>query len=672
MNADIERLIVSVEARTRDLEKNMAKASKVFGGGFGQIEKRAKLSGDRLEKTMGAAAARVGGVFKNFGVGLLGGIAAGGVAGIVGQFGQIAKGIAQIGDEAKRAGVSNRVFQEWATVAEQARIPVDAMIDGLKELSLRGDEFALTGKGSAAEAFERLGYTAEELKRKLADPSTLLLEIIDRLGKFDKAAQIRISDELFGGSAGERFVELLDQGAAGIRRTIDEAHRLGNILSDDVITRAAEVDRQFQIVSQTVGTALKGAIVNAASALQQFIDSFRNFEDQQAASLDAQLATIGKQQMDLENKILKLKGEQSQGGMFARDVTGDIQYLEEERAALLETEAQIVRVIEARRKARENAATPPGTSFTPPPYTPPPSSGGASRDASASKIERERQAVADLIAELEEELRLVGATDAERRAAEASRRAGAAATDDERQRIIALNEAIHQENAALDAQQQRLQGMADTARDFIGGFRADIMNGVPPLQALGNAIGRLSDRIFDELLTAMFEVQNAGGGFGGIFGWLGKLFGFAGGGQINASQNTPVLRRAGGGMIYGPGGPTDDRIPVLASDGEFMVNAAATRKHRAILEAINSGSLPRFAGGGLVGGGSAPLAAGVGGQVISISAPVTVNGSAGTPEQNEDLARRTAKNMEATMRGVVMDEIRRQTRPGNYLNTRAR
>ena len=94
---------------------------------------------------------------------------------------------------AKRAGVDVKSFQELSHVADQNRISVDALTDGMKELNLRADEFIVTGKGSAAEAFARLGFNASELKKKLADPSALLVEIIARLEKLDKAAQIRIS-----------------------------------------------------------------------------------------------------------------------------------------------------------------------------------------------------------------------------------------------------------------------------------------------------------------------------------------------------------------------------------------------------------------------------------------------------------------------------------------------
>jgi hypothetical protein len=57
-----------------------------------------------------------------------------------------------------------------------------------------------------------------------------------------------------------------------------------------------------------------------------------------------------------------------------------------------------------------------------------------------------------------------------------------------------------------------------------------------------------------------------------------------------------------------------------------------------------------------------------GGQTIAINAPVTVNASGGTPEQNADLAKQMGAQMESTMRGVVVDELSRQMRPGNMLS----
>ena len=55
--------------------------------------------------------------------------------------------------------------------------------------------------------------------------------------------------------------------------------------------------------------------------------------------------------------------------------------------------------------------------------------------------------------------------------------------------------------------------------------------------------------------------------------------------------------RATGGSITGPGGPKEDKIPAMLSNGEFVINAASTGKHRALIEAINEDKLPGFAKG---------------------------------------------------------------------------
>ncbi|PLU74415.1 tail tape measure protein, partial [Sinorhizobium medicae] len=175
-----------------------------------------------------------------------------------------ASAIASIGDEAHRAGLDVKSFQELKYVAEQNRVGVDALADGIKELNLRADEFIVTGGGSAAEAFQRLGYSAENLKQKLEDPADLFTEIIGRLGELDKAAQIRIMDEIFGGAGGEQFVQLIEAGEAGIRDTIRAANDLGIVLDEQMIQKAADVDRKFNMLATTVGTKLKSAIVSAA------------------------------------------------------------------------------------------------------------------------------------------------------------------------------------------------------------------------------------------------------------------------------------------------------------------------------------------------------------------------------------------------------------------------
>ena len=70
---------------------------------------------------------------------------------------------------------------------------------------------------------------------------------------------------------------------------------------------------------------------------------------------------------------------------------------------------------------------------------------------------------------------------------------------------------------------------------------------------------------------------------------------------VNASQYySQGPHKATGGWISGPGTTTSDDVPIMASNKEFVVNAASAQRHAALLEAINSDRVARFASGGKV------------------------------------------------------------------------
>ena len=73
------------------------------------------------------------------------------------------------------------------------------------------------------------------------------------------------------------------------------------------------------------------------------------------------------------------------------------------------------------------------------------------------------------------------------------------------------------------------------------------------------------------------------------------------------AQRAAVQGLARGGMVYGMGGPTDDMVPIMASNGEAVINAAAVKRFGPVLSAINesTGGAPikpkfAFAAGGVV------------------------------------------------------------------------
>ncbi|WP_126974658.1 phage tail tape measure protein [Frigidibacter oleivorans] len=262
---DQEQLVVLLEARVSDFEKRMKRAERTGSESFRrlrgdsrtatrQMEQDTSRMGRSVEQALASASASIGTFGKAFAAGLVGGVVTAAFAGFSANVGQMVREIATLGDEARRSGLDAEEFQQWKFVAEQNRIGIDSLVDGFKELSLRADEFIVTGAGPAAEAFNRIGFSSSELAEALKNPSELMLEIIGRMEDLDRAAQIRIADEIFGGTGGERFVELLGQGEAGLRATIDRAHEVGAVLDEEMIAKAAELDRRFQELTTRVST----------------------------------------------------------------------------------------------------------------------------------------------------------------------------------------------------------------------------------------------------------------------------------------------------------------------------------------------------------------------------------------------------------------------------------
>lgn len=654
MATETEQLVVSLEARIRDFERNFQKASGTAGKNFTKIESRSKMATDRLESHWAGLGRTFGGIGKSLAAGLIGGLVAGGIMGISGRLNDIARSVASIGDEARRAGLGIEAFQELKYVAEQNRLGVDSLVDGIKELNLRADEFISTGGGSAAEAFQRLGYDAETLSTKLQDPSTLFTEIIGKLGHLDKAAQIRIADEIFGGTGGEKFVQLIEQGEDAINRTRQEARDLGVVMDDQLIAKANELDRAFQTVATTVGSTLQQAIVNAGWALFDFMQQFQEFEKRSTVSLENRFRELGQQRVDLEHAILE---QSSMLRNMEPDIPGalggpragleaNIAGLRDNMEAIAAEEASILEVLNSRTPVQ-----PPPTQITvtndggTEPTSPGSGSGGG---RSASSMREQRDAAAELIAELQNELAVLGMSEMEQRVNEELRRAGAFATDDQANSIRELVAAIETERGALERLEQASENAKGMAKDFLSGLASDLRSGVDGATALANAFGRLADRLMDMALTGIVD---------SLFSNLGSVFSFL------KFKEGGIVEAASGGYIRGPGTGTSDSIPARLSNGEYVVNAQATRQNLDLLQAINSGRIAQFATGGLAG--KAGLSTGRDRANINVGdINITTQGSSGDPTKDREHAEMIAKQVDQALEKKMAAWALNQTRPG--------
>jgi len=505
---ETDQLVVQLEARVRDFEKGMQRASTVANDNYRKMRTGAQRAGADMEKSLTASAGRINAALSKIGLGgLVGGLAAGGIAGIVSQFGDVAHSIAEIGDKAKQAGLDAKSFQELGFVASQNRIEVDSLTAGIREMQIRMSEFVTSaGKsGTAAQSLTALGYTVEDISTKLRKPNELFAELIGKVQGLDRASQIRIFDDIFGGD-GERFVRLIDQGEAGIRATIQAANDLGVVLDDDVIERAAELDRQFNIVATTVGTALKTAIVEAATELQKFIDSFQAFDQRATATLKDRFGEL----QTRYGQLVKQRGttEDDLLSYIGKDANTEIEAVKAEMDQVAAELRKRATPMLREKMAQANPVTMPAAPST---------SSGGGRAAGAKSARTERDAVADLIAKLEEEKSLIGATDLERETANALRQAGAKATDDQKAKIITLVAAIHAEREATEKASEAAQELRDIGRDVLGGIISDLREGKSAGEIFAGVLDKLADKLANLALDSLFSAKPGGALIGGTF-----------------------------------------------------------------------------------------------------------------------------------------------------------
>ncbi len=151
---------------------------------------------------------------------------------------------------------------------------------------------------------------------------------------------------------------------------------------------------------------------------------------------------------------------------------------------------------------------------------------GGSRSTKITDAEREKKAIDELIKSLEEELKLVGLSDEARDKEIALRKAGANATDAQRDQITTLIEARYREQKAVEAVEEQLRRNADAALDL-----ADIsMNMIDSIidgsfsakDALAGLLRQMAQALMigQGPLASLFGMTPQSSGLGGLFGMM--------------------------------------------------------------------------------------------------------------------------------------------------------
>lgn len=153
----------------------------------------------------------------------------------------------------KRLNVNAEAFQAAAYAAKSFGIEQDQLADGMKELSMRAGEFALTGEGSFKDVAGQLGLTREQVKSYGNDVNGLFNLVRDKLAAVQNQGQRQfLADALFGGGLADVGGEFFSQTSAGIAALQKQAQESGIVISQEQIDMAREYTREMDYLQARI------------------------------------------------------------------------------------------------------------------------------------------------------------------------------------------------------------------------------------------------------------------------------------------------------------------------------------------------------------------------------------------------------------------------------------
>lgn len=518
--------------------------------------------------------------------------------------------LVRIGETAKRVGLDLQRFQELQFAGRQN--------------GLAGKDFG-TGLEGLAEKLNEARQSENDLTKLFADNNVALknrrgevIGINDALGQvanlvrnaateFDK---IKIAEAV---GLTRDWVPLLEQGAEAINQQAAAASAAGAVIDAEVIKKAKDFERDWALAIDRWATLFKsniGGIIEFVDVLIKkaggLLGMVSDYAARVSAMEDIKEKGLGASRESLEYAVKRGR----ENGASEADLAAAVKQIETLKR--LEAEAAKSKPIEVTvGPARTGKTTDTSSLYNKGGGG---GSGGKSEEEQAQdRLDKYIESLVRQRAVMEAEIATVGKSNAERKAAVEIAKAQVdldkLSAEEKANYIAKLTEEVGK-NEEVRASKERLQQAQKDLNDaqrYFGNAAVDaledmIVNGAKAEDVIRRLTASLIKAVLqatllgDGPLAGIFGTKGVGGNVGGLLGLL-----FGSGSSGGSGFASPTVRAATGGHISGPGTGRSDSIPAMLSNGEYVINARATKQNRALLDAINSGKLPAFADGGLVG-----------------------------------------------------------------------
>ncbi|MEF2074349.1 hypothetical protein [Consotaella aegiceratis] len=725
---DDERLIVLVEARIRDLERNMAKASATTGREFNKIRRSSKSataameadivrSTTRINQALAGVSTRIGALSSATGTAAFGSIKAGalgvlapilGVSAAIGKAKEAMADFDKIAKTAKATGLDGEFYQEFAFGAGLAGVSVGEL-DSALLMFIKNSAQAANNQGTL---YSQLKKSNPELLKAIQNAQSqqerlrLVADAIDKASSSTEKANIATA--AFGRN-GAKMVNVFNGGSAALDRTAAKARELGLVVDNELLASAEDMNDEFSIATQVLDLQFKKALIglmpgltDAArgagdfakqiNAISEAIDSMPVLPDFSGWAAHFGQDVLGLpdlSQTDLAKALgAKSVGEARIGKQFDRTSGSGSGNAEQDQAIAAYFGMQ----------GEDGSTTLPTVTVT---STAPHASSSTRSSRARSALGRGAAALNDYQREIKSIQERTAALQAETTAQaginpliddygftlekakakqdllNAAHEAGVHVTPEVEANIEKLAGAYASASAAADKlaksqdkARQSAEDMANLEKDALKGFISDLNSGTAPADAFANAIQKIADKLLDELLDSILQVNNAGGG-GGLFS---QIFGSLFGGGISSGTSAAVAANPGAGLFdkggyTGAGGKHEPAG--IVHRGEYVIDADTTRR----IGVANLDALRGYADGGLVGGNRsyAPVSSRAAATTATTKAPnVTLQiSNQGNPIQADDVQQTSDADgnvdIEAVVRQIARDEVTRKGTPTNRI-----
>lgn len=624
MANDEERLLLTIEARTALLERQMKNASRITGREFKGMETQAKSASDKMASAFKGVGSVFAGVFAGVGI----------------KEAQVLLDTStRITNALKVAGLSGKelksVYDSLFQSAQKNAAPLESLVTLYGRASLVQKELKVsqadlinfvdkvslalrvagtdsqTASGALLQLSQALGsgtVRAEEFNSVQEGALPILQAVAagfkEAGGSVSKLRQLvlegKVSSEGFF-KAFEAGAPILEEKVAGAQLTVSQGFtRLGNVMINvarefDNNTDAASLTAKFLGELGDIIQNLGGWIAAATGPLSDFA----KYLDSVSASAQAVGANLGK--MLGTDKIGPMLGlpapkpsdKQIQDRINTAFGTGDkpSASLDITGGKPLRNPVKPISVEDYKPVAKDKKEK----------------ASGAVKKTADDRIAEDIQRTKDRTAALADETAMIGkayeaqetrkmALDLEQSALrdlrEEARKKGQTDLDAIKLspevvgRINAASEAYGRQAEELRKVEEAHGNAEQAANEFYDAFKSGMIGAITGAESLKDALSGVLKKLADMLLNSAFDAlfkpasgNSPGGSRGNIFTGIGKILGFADGGYTGGGGVGDVA-----GVVHGK---------------EFVVNAQATARNRGLLEAINSG-VPGYQSGGFV------------------------------------------------------------------------